>query len=554
MKEVTLHPSWRGYGTLKIALVAMGITLFACSSEQEPPQKISNPKEGSYQVLSQNWSPELSEKAHHTTFGSRLIPLSWFKNLRDADGTPLNSKANIEKWGFISAQKSKINPHALPVGFTLDTAKSGKKWLGLGCAACHTGMVEFNGTKILLDGGQGMVNFTLFESSIRKALENTYQNEAEIKRVALLIGETEEELKLSMASRIDYLKSRQQINATPVDYGYGRLDAFGQIFNTVGVELLGIPENRLVPDAPVSYPVLWNAPHLDLVQWNGSAPNAGPGPLFQNVTTAIAVYGQMEVKGSDESLGYKSTVDIPNLKQIEKWLYQLQSPQWPENILGKLDQSKVAAGEKIYSENCLRCHQLVDRNNLDSKLKATLVDVNEIGTDPKMVDNFINAKVKSGEWEGKKVLWLAGETIEKEDQSIKLVAHAAAGAALHHPLQTLDAIIEDYHSVYKAAINPSPNYYKARSLTGIWAAAPYLHNGSVLTLEELLSPVSERRKSFYVGDRNLDIERVGLISSEGENRSLFDTTLIGNSNSGHLYGTKLSKSEKHSLLEYLKSL
>src|SRR5690606_37899411 len=87
----------------------------------------------------------------------------------------------------------------------------------------------------------------------------------------------------------DSLDARHRMNASPVPYGHCRLDAFGQIFNAIAVQFLGVPDNRRIADAPVSFPVLWDAPHLDLVQWNGSAPNAGPGPLLQNVTTALAV-------------------------------------------------------------------------------------------------------------------------------------------------------------------------------------------------------------------------------------------------------------------------
>ncbi|MEO8159843.1 MAG: hypothetical protein ABI588_00380 [Arenimonas sp.] len=71
------------------------------------------------------------------------------------------------------------------------------------------------------------------------------------------------------------LDARDRLNASPVPYGHGRLDAFGQIFNAVTVEFLSIPGNQHVADAPVIYPLMWDASRLDLVQWSGSAPSAG---------------------------------------------------------------------------------------------------------------------------------------------------------------------------------------------------------------------------------------------------------------------------------------
>ena len=95
-------------------------------------------------------------------------------------------------------------------------------------------------------------------------------------------------------------------------------------------------------------------------------------------------------------------------------------------------------------------------------------------------------------------------------------------------------------------------------LEGIWAAAPYLHNGSVASLADLLKPVAERASSFKIGP-NYDIEAIGLAADQ----TRFDYTLettdcsavdSGNSRCGHEFGTGLSASEKRALLEYLKSL
>ena len=107
---------------------------------------------------------------------------------------------------------------------------------------------------------------------------------------------------------------------------------------------------------------------------------------------------------------------------------------------------------------------------------------------------------------------------------------------------------------------PLPLQYKARPLNGIWATAPYLHNGSVPTLYELLLPAAQRSKMFTVGSREFDPVNVGLRSGKEDGPFQFDTSLAGNANSGHegaAYGTEpgqLNEVQKRELLEYLKTL
>jgi mono/diheme cytochrome c family protein len=320
------------------------------------------------------------------------------------------------------------------------------------------------------------------------------------------------------------------------------------------VEFLGIPGNKRVPDAPVSYPVMWDASHLDLVQWNGSAPNAGPGPLLQNVTTALAVYGSLEVKGHDGLDGFPSSVDFDQLGKIQDWFYKLRAPVWPEVVLGKLDRARVARGAQLYAAQCSACHALSDRNDATRQLKAMLTPVSQVGTDPRMVRNFLDARVHTGPWAGKKTAILAGPVLGVQAQSIDVVAHAAIGATLRHPLAAVHQAAVSWHTVYKAGIAQHPDYYKARPLSGIWASAPYLHNGSVPTLAQLLTPPAQRVRKFWVGSREFDPAAVGNDYAEGPQRTLLDTTLPGNANTGHAFGTTLGDEEKLDLLEYLKTL
>lgn len=96
--------------------------------------------------------------------------------------------------------------------------------------------------------------------------------------------------------------------------------------------------------------------------------------------------------------------------------------------------------------------------------------------------------------------------------------------------------------------------YKGRPLDGIWATGPYLHNGSVPNLYEILLPASERTKKFYVGNIEFDSQKVGFSTSESIGTTLFDTSLPGNSNSGHdMYGN-FTEEQRWALVEFMKTL
>jgi hypothetical protein len=101
--------------------------------------------------------------------------------------------------------------------------------------------------------------------------------------------------------------------------------------------------------------------------------------------------------------------------------------------------------------------------------------------------------------------------------------------------------------------------YPGRLLEGVWATAPYLHNGSVPTLYHLLLPAAERPKTFQVGSQEFDPKAVGFVwekelASSTPDKPLFefDTTIEGNRNVGHEYGAELAPDEKWALVEYLK--
>jgi len=109
----------------------------------------------------------------------------------------------------------------------------------------------------------------------------------------------------------------------------------------------------------------------------------------------------------------------------------------------------------------------------------------------------------------------------------------------------------------RADLEGAQGGYVARPLVGLWLLGPYLHNGSVPTLWDLLAPQEQRPGIFFRGYDVLDLDRVGFASTGAEaaaNGFRFDTSLRGNGNNGHVYGSDLGEQDRRALLEYLKTL
>jgi mono/diheme cytochrome c family protein len=203
-----------------------------------------------------------------------------------------------------------------------------------------------------------------------------------------------------------------------------------------------------------------------------------------------------------------SVADVAELKKIEKtfvdvaaYIRSIEPPKFP----GKTDAKLVAAGETVFNANCAKCHGTYGKNETYPNL---LIDAKVVGTDPELA-------TKS---------WV-------NDAAAKWWADSEYGNGSRYEL----------HPGYV----PPP-------LDGIWATAPFLHNGSVPTLEALLD--SSKRPSVWssaFGDDEFDLDAVGWKTGTGD---AYDTTKPGGSNAGHLYGDALADDERRAVLEYLKTL
>lgn len=586
---------WSVFTTLFSCLAIAGCTLWP--SDDKPDAELAT--DLPWWQVSQGWSDKQRREFWFADQGSRMIPYDWFLHLELADSRQLlRADANIDRLGYIPAPADpRWNPDGLPIGLARGKAdEEGTVWLGPTCAFCHVNKIELDGKPTVIDGAPTLGDFETFNQQLIEALLATWSSAEKFARFSEKVlgpdaaAEAVAALKGKMQLRTQVLATKQEQNKAPHPYGHGRVDAVGAIFNQVMAQVLKVPDNWRPADAPVSYPFLWGASQSSVVQWNGLAPNdkAGFGPLMRNVGEVIGVFGVVEVvnRSGDEYLkaedtledhlrdaskfGYKSSVNLENLGRIEKLVRHLRSPQWPANVLPAPDAQKAARGETIYRARCIACHELVAREDQHKSYEPKMIEVAQVGTDPKMADNFLlasNSRIDkpwaSGKLEGTHTYIIAGPRYgadaptQENGQPISprgaALVTTGTGILLGYPGAAVKAAFLSF-SKARAEQPFSPRSYKARPLTGIWATAPYLHNGSVPNLFELVSAPQERSTTFYVGNRRFDPVKVGYQSQPSPHAFEFDTRLAGNDNGGHPYGTGLTEAQRFDLVEFLKTL
>lgn len=209
----------------------------------------------------------------------------------------------------------------------------------------------------------------------------------------------------------------------------------------------------------------------------------------------------------DSALGLGARPGEPflkRMKELEAWLSKLAPPPYPYPVNNAL----AATGKKIYAQYCAECHE-------PGQARAgKVIPIEEIATDRERLDTWTQAG-----------------------------ADAANAKVKSMGIDRIPMV--------------KTNGYVGEPLDGLWLRAPYLHNGSVPNLHDLLEPPAKRSKVFYRGYDVYDPKNVGFMTQgEAAQRegSRFDTAVRGNGNQGHGYGTDLSAFKKEALLEYLKTL
>ena len=526
--------------------------------------------------LSQNWTPDLAGEWYTTPQGSQIVPYEWLLALETPNGSLFRDPKTLLKYRFILRKPDPRNPDGLPVGFTRHDGADDRSWFGFTCAACHTNTLHYQGTAYVIDGGPSLADVGGFLQDLTRSLEKVRDDPAAFDRfhtrVKALSTRYADADKLRRMVRVvaDARKGYDLRNFTAEHPGgYGRVDAFGAILNEVFHHAVAAPhsstDNTKAADAPVSYPFLWDAPFSDVVQWPGLTPNGGPlgvNSLGRNVGEVLGVFGDYDLT-KDVGLvatSYRSSVAVQNLRRLEEILGSLWSPRWPSTFPPP-QPALLAEGATLFRSHCLECHPAIRRDDPNRNFKAFVGDAK---TDGRMLSNFLGRRGSSGVLAGRKSVPTdplsppLGSTIAGD----AILKHAVVGVILGSwkdaPADSLSQIEFGRGRFFLAFAGPIPARYKARPLNGIWATAPYLHNGSVPTLADLLKPADQRPRVFHVGSREFDPAKVGFTDDprffEFRARDATGKPIPGNSNEGHEYGKDLTDRQRAALLEYLKTL
>ena len=568
-------------------VAALVVVLFAlsnvhCQAMDLYPSQNNNPSD------IQGWPEQVRQQWYHTSAGTQLIPYDWFVTL-------IEDESLLSAFGATGVLSNPVHPDKLPVGFAkLDRGTSSPAMVGFTCAFCHTSEFRYKTHTVRIEGGPSLqynARFLhlLFKSlgelippdvpAFMKSLKESNPPDkfkAFATRVLARRGEamtpyTLTTLGMDVAMRTQGLLARGGRDISPEQWGPGRFDALGRGGNTVFVPLN--PDNIRPANASVSIPPLWGVWEYDWVQWSGSIQH----PLARNIAQVIGVNAGLFAWTptatsipSEKSELFRSSVDLNSLKTLENLARSLPPPRWP-NTFPPIDRTLAARGKELYYGNkvkgiknlCAHCHVAASIKNAPRSgpsLTLTMVPLKEIGTDPLYLENFSRRTVDTG-------------PLQRGRMSAK-----DASEYITNELMALNGGAEDPEYRHLTNTWRDTAQYIARPHVAVWATAPFLHNGSIPNLYELLSPARERHGCFYLNPvMQFDPEKVGVVVEEctGSPASRnplggfdFKTQLPGNGNGGHEFanvpgcengngngvlGCELPVEDRRALIEYLKT-
>ncbi len=258
-------------------------------------------------------------------------------------------------------------------------------------------------------------------------------------------------------------------------------------FGLLAASLLNAPQ----PYSPIKFGLVWNVGKRTWVHWDGNTRS----PIARNLLASLGLGAPMHGKHGD--------LVFADVKRQTDLSEKIAPPRYPFRI----DNEAAKRGEPLFGANCNSCHGGPESDK-------RLFPVAEVGTDPHRAEMF---------------------TQKLADGFNKFLAELES---------------EGYQPPKEFGVRSTGKYW-AVTLNGVWARSPYLHNGSVRTMHDLLTSPTQRAKTFHRGSRMFDEKEMGYTD---EGAYVLDTNGSGNSNSGHDYGTKLSENENRDLIEYLKTL
>ena len=556
----------------RLILLLLGLALIAgADAGNEPPPQARLIPQGDA------WTPAQRDVYAQIDQGSRLIPLAWLTALRQADGTPFLAD-HLARHGFLPGPMPSGGV-GLPRGFSVAPTPDGPV-AGLTCAACHTREIVAGGAQWRIEGGPAFIDFQGFLADLDGSVHRVLATDAAFAAFAgrALGASTTPSTVAALhdAVRLWSLRFHTWLGALPEQaWGPARLDAFSMIFNRLAVLDVGAPRSYLIPanvekaDAPARFPFLWTSPFQDKTDWAGFADNGNDRyALARNIGEVMGVFAIFHPHSSpagaalDRDYLADTSVNFHGLAELESMVVALKPPRWPWPVDGAL----AARGKAVFDLSterggCVDCHG--EHPGASRGPRPTFATpVLDVGTDSRMWD-ILQRSVQTGSMTGAALPGIAGP-LRETDSAANLLKTSVIGMLIELDRAEPGAAAKPMHPEAVAGAVRMPgagtgrNAYEARVLHGIWAAAPYLHNGSVPTLADLLKPAGSRPRRFAVGPV-YDLAKVGLAETQEPGTFTLKTTDCadrdsGNSRCGHDFGTRLPNDDKRALLEYLKTL
>jgi hypothetical protein len=540
------------------------------------PTSAQQPSDQSVVYLNQAWSKEDRDWYDNFSQGSAVVSYDLFMNMEAADSQDLfRNGLNSPTYGFFPGAVSLSNPDGLPIGISKTiVATPIKGWpagdyAGMTCAACHEGHLKYKGKLIRIEGGvNNTLNFQTMVLGLDAALRTNLTDPAKFDRLAARLGASTPDAKDKLRKRFESERARvneygTRTSITPHLWGPGRVDALTMIVDRTTATVAEIPENWSTGTAPVKPPFLWNTPQGLWTQWAAFAQD----PIARNYGETMGVFLPVDLSSKSPAEGlFQSNGAILELQRVENQLERLAPPSWPEEIFGKIDRDKAKVGKALFMEHCASCHNAwpyrwTEPNKYGKRFVLVgLTPQTYVGTERQLVLRPLAitgelSKFLPPEFRDRPLLppfifsgILGAEAREVAIRKLKLTE-----------AQELD--LRGYREL--PLPRPPEDVYKAAPRDGVWATPPFLHNGSVPNLYEMLTPAAERTKKFYLGG-DFDPVKVGLDITATSGTFLMDTTLLGNSNAGHSFqdsprgngvvGPLLTDDQRWALIEYLKSI
>lgn len=426
------------------ALCVLTLTAGACSQPDPPTPPVpaaytpSIPEAG----FLNGWrgrenARELARTWYLTPQGSHLLDFDVFVSIPGASDQPLfASRANLETYGFLYANEyaAGAGQAELPIGIVKDTRGEGhtplskhakdltRDYVGMTCAACHTGDLKYNGERFLVHAGQSNLDYERFITDLDNAVAKTVQDpkgSGYLERMAARGADEASATRRLVAARerMDGLRARGQVPAGR-EAGPGRLDAISHILNEVFGHQYGDANSVAPIRVPVSVPAVWNAARLQCVQTNCLTSN----PLTRNVGEVLGVFGDSETyQDPSGRWRVRSTAKVKNLYALEEALDWVESPRWSAKFPAP---QGVAEGAKAFATYCQRCHAQPYLDKFSAQWQASGENWRASNAPADLTEHFV-AEDYLGQtryvWRVTKVPY---ETVGTDDQFIRV--HAAS--------------------------------------------------------------------------------------------------------------------------------